>query len=500
MAQGNRPKVPALPALANGRACFGCGDPTPFRNQCPRLANPNPNPGARGRAFNINANEAQANAEVVNGTFLVNQQYASILFDTGADKSFVSLEFELLLAKDRSKLEKPITVEVADVNLVTIDSVIRDCVLNLNDHDFPINLIPMRLGSFDVIIGMDWLAEHHAEIICFEKCIRIPLPSGSTLQIYGEKPSNGLKLMSCTTARKYLRKNYVAFLANVVEKKGKGKNIQDIPVIRANPVAKSPYRLAPSEMHELASQLQELSEKGFIRPSVSPWGAPVLFVKKKDGSFRMCIDYRELNKLTVKNRYPLPRIDDLFDQLQGSACFSKIDLRSGYHQLRVLEEDIPKTAFRTRYGHYEFMVMPFGLTNAPAVFMDLMNRVCRPYLEKFVIVFIDDILIYSKTKKDHEEHLRLVLDLLKKETLFAKFSKCEFWLNEVQFLGHIVNEKGIHVDPAKIEAVKNWKAPMTPTEVRSFLALAGYYRRFISNFSKVAVPLTALTHKGKPYE
>ncbi|KAI3797797.1 hypothetical protein L1987_33060 [Smallanthus sonchifolius] len=214
----------------------------------------------------------------------------------------------------------------------------------------------------------------------------------------------------------------------------------------------------------------------------------------------MCIDYHELNKLTIKNRYPLPRIDDLFDQLQGSTCFSKIDLRSGYHQLRVQEDDIPKTAFRTWYGHYEFMVMPFGLTNAPVVFLDLMNRVCKPYLDKFVIVFIDDILIYSKTKADHEQHLRLVLDLLRKEQLYAKFSKCEFWLKEVQFLGHIVNDKGIHVDPAKIETIKNWNAPKTPTEVRSFLGLAGYYRRFISNFSKIAVPLTALTHKGKTYE
>ncbi|GJT45665.1 putative reverse transcriptase domain-containing protein [Tanacetum coccineum] len=168
-------------------------------------------------------------------------------------------------------------------------------------------------------------------------------------------------------------------------------------------------------MKELAEQLQELTDKGFIRPSSSPWGAPVLFVKKKDGSFRMCIDYRELNKLTVKNRYPLPRIDDLFDQLQGSSIYSKIDLRSGYHQLRVREEDIPKTAFRTRYGHYEFQVMSFGLTNAPAVFIDLMNRVCKPYLDKFVIVFIDDILIYSKSKKEHEEHLRQILKLLKKE-------------------------------------------------------------------------------------
>ncbi|GJT29703.1 putative reverse transcriptase domain-containing protein [Tanacetum coccineum] len=201
------------------------------------------------------------------------------------------------------------------------------------------------------------------------------------------------------------------------------------------------YRLAPSEMKELADQLQELSDKGFIRPSSSPWGAPVLFVKKKDGSLRMCIDYRELNKLTVKNRYPLPRIDDLFDQLQGSSVYSKIDLRSGYHQLRVREEDISKTAFRTRYGHYEFQVMPFGLTNAPAVFMDLMNRVCKPYLDKFIIVFIDDILIYSKNKQEHEEHLKIILELLKKEELYAKFSKCEFWIPKVQFLGHGLDKK-----------------------------------------------------------
>ena len=171
-----------------------------------------------------------------------------------------------------------------------------------------------------------------------------------------------------------------------------------------------------------------------------------------------------------------------------------------YHQLRVHDEDIPKTAFRTRYGHYEFMVMPFGLTNAPAVFMDLMNRVCRPYLDQFVIVFIDDILIYSKSKTDHEKHLRTILELLRKEQLYAKFSKCEFWLKEVQFLGHIVNQQGIQVDPAKIEAVKSWNTPTTPTEVRSFLGLAGYYRRFISNFSRIALPLTALTHKGKPFD
>ncbi|GKB78954.1 reverse transcriptase domain-containing protein [Tanacetum coccineum] len=193
-------------------------------------------------------------------------------------------------------------------------------------------------------------------------------------------------------------------------------------------------------------------------------------------------------------------IDDLFDQLQGSQYFSKIDLRFGYHQLRVHKDDIPKTTFRTRYGHFEFTVMPFGLTNAPAVFMDLMNRVCRPYLDKFVIVFIDDILIYSRTREEHEMHLGLVLELLKKEKLYAKFSKCEFWLQEVQFLGHVINGDGIHVDPSKIEAVKNWEAPRTPSEVRSFLGLAGYYRRFIENFSKIAKSLTILTQKSKTFD
>ncbi|GJZ98326.1 putative reverse transcriptase domain-containing protein [Tanacetum coccineum] len=214
----------------------------------------------------------------------------------------------------------------------------------------------------------------------------------------------------------------------------------------------------------------------------------------------MCIDYQELNKLTVKNRYPLPRIDDLFDQLQGSSVYSKIDLRSGYHQLRVREEDIPKTAFRTRYGHYEFQVMPFGLTNAPAVFMDLMNRVCKPYLDKFVIVFIDDILIYSKNKQEHKEHLKQILELLKKEELYAKFSKCEFWIPKVQFLGHVIDSKGIHVDPAKIESIKDWASPKSPTEIRQFLGLAGYYRRFIKGFSKIAKPMTKLTQKKVKFE
>ncbi|GKE87332.1 putative reverse transcriptase domain-containing protein [Tanacetum coccineum] len=214
----------------------------------------------------------------------------------------------------------------------------------------------------------------------------------------------------------------------------------------------------------------------------------------------MCIDYRKLNKLTIKNRYPLSRIDDLFDQLQGSSVYSKIDLRSGYHEIRVRDEDILKTAFRTRYDHYEFQVMPFGLTYAPTVFMDLMNRVCRPYLDKFVIVFIDDILIYSKSKEEYAEHLKLILELFKKEELYAKFSKCDFWLSMVQFLGHVIDSEGIHVDPAKIESIKDWASSKTLTEIRQILGLFGYYRRFIEGFSKIAKPMMKLTQKNAKFD
>ena len=197
--------------------------------------------------------------------------------------------------------------------------------------------------------------------------------------------------------------------------------------------------MAPVELRELKAQLEELLSKGFIRPSISPWGAPVLFVKKKDGSLQLCIDYRQLNRVTIPNQYPLPRIDELFDQLQGSQVYSKIDLRSGYHQLRVQDSDVPKTAFRTRYGHYEFLVMLFGLTNAPAAFMDLMNRVFQPYLDRFVIVFIDDILVYSGSPEEHAEHLRTVLQILRERQLYTKFSKCQFWLDKEVFLGHVIS-------------------------------------------------------------
>jgi hypothetical protein len=265
------------------------------------------------------------------------------------------------------------------------------------------------------------------------------------------------------------------------------------------PPSRSIYRLSFEETNELKRQLDELLEKGYIRPSVSPFGAPVLFVHKKDGTLRLCIDYRALNKATIKNRYPLPRIEDLMDRLVGSCYFTKIDLYSGYHQIRIKEQDVHKTAFRTRYGHYEFLVMPFGLTNAPATFMTLMNDIFREYLDQFVVIYLDDILIYSKTKEEHLKHVRLVLEKLKEHHLYGKMSKCEFMKTKVEYLGHYISAEGISVDQRKVDAIKSWPTPTNISELRSFLGLATYYRKFVKDFSAIATPLTALLHKDKPY-
>jgi hypothetical protein len=241
--------------------------------------------------------------------------------------------------------------------------------------------------------------------------------------------------------------------------------------------------------------LQELLDKGFIRPSTSPWGCPALFVKKKDESLRLSIDYRPLNAVTIKNKYPLTRIDVLFDQLVRAKVFSKIDLRSDYHQIKIRASDIPKTAISTRYGLYEFLVMSFWLTNAPAYFMYLMNSVFMPKLDKFVVVFIDDILVYSKNEEEHAGHLHVVLQHLQEHRLYAKLSKCDFWPKEIKFLGHTISQAGIAVDPDKVQEVMNWKPPTTVRQIRSFLGLAGYYRRFIPDFYRIVKPITELLKK-----
>ncbi|GJV13895.1 putative reverse transcriptase domain-containing protein [Tanacetum coccineum] len=362
-----------------------------------------------------------------------------------ADRSFMSTMFSSLIDITPYALDNGYDIELADGRITGVNTILQGCTLNLLNHPFNIDLMPVEIGSFDAIIGMDWLSKYHAVIIYDEKIVRIPY-GDEVLIVQGDK--------RCHVFLAHITKNKT-------EDKSEEKRPKDVLVVRdflevfpedlpgvpptqqvefqidlvpgAALVVRAPYRLAPSEMKELLDQLQKLSDKGFIR--------------------------LKLNKLTVKNHYPLPRIDDLFDQLQGSSVYSKLDLRSGYHQLRVQEEDIQKTAFRTRYGHYEF-----------------------------------------QSKQEHEEHLKLILELLKKEGLYAKFSKCEFWILKVQFLGHVIDSQGIYMDPAKIKSIKDWASPKTIMEIHQFSGFADYYRRFIKGFLKIAKPMTKLTQKSVKYK
>ncbi|KAL0546797.1 hypothetical protein IC582_016710 [Cucumis melo] len=518
--------------LFGTRTCFKCRQEGHTADRCPlRLTGIAQNQGAgaphQGRVFATNRTEAEKAGTVVTGTLPVLGHYALVLFDSGSSHSFISSAFVSHARLEVEPLHHVLSVSTPSGECMLSKEKVKACQIEIVGHVIEVTLIVLDMLDFDVILGMDWLAANHASIDCSRKEVTFNPPSMASFKFKGGGSKSLPQVISAIRASKLLSQGTWGILASVVDTREADVSLSSEPVVRdypdvfpeelselpphrevefaielepgTVPISRAPYRMAPAELKELKVQLQELLDKGFIRPSVSPWGAPVLFVKKKDGSMRLCIDYRELNKVTVKNRYPLPRIDDLFDQLQGATVFSKIDLRSGYHQLRIKDEDVPKTAFRSRYGHYEFIVMSFGLTNAPAVFMDLMNRVFREFLDTFVIVFIDDILIYSKTEAEHEEHLRMVLQTLRDNKLYAKFSKCEFWLKQVSFLGHVVSKAGVSVDPAKIEAVTGWTRPSTVSEVRSFLGLAGYYRRFVENFSRIATPLTQLTRKGAPF-
>ncbi|KAH9763231.1 Endonuclease [Citrus sinensis] len=482
-------------------ACFACGESGHRIMDCPKRRNETTNtptnegqrkkPRVQGRVFAPIEKDAEVSNDVVLGTLSLFSREAKVLFDPGATHSFVSCVFAHYADVPITPLDVHVTISTPMGDCQLIDHVYKSCVIRLCDREFLVDLLPLEMHDFDLILGMDWLGPYHVSIDCFAKEIIFHLPGEEEFHFQGNHKSHKA-LISMVKAMKMLKKGCEGFLAYIVADHLDGACLEDIPIVRefidvfpedlpglppdqeveftielvpsTTPTSRAPYRMAPIELKELKVQLQELLDKGFIRPSVSPWGAPVLFVKKKDGSMGLCIDYWQLNMVTVKNQYPLPRIDDLFDQLQGAVVFSKIDLRSGYHQLKIRSEDVSKTAFRTRYGHYEFLVMPFGLTNAPAAFMDLMNRIFQPYLDQFVIIFIDDILIYSKSKEEHETHLRIVLETLREKKLYGKFKKCEFWLDRVMFLGHIVTKDGISADPAKVEVIVNWERPSSVTE------------------------------------
>ncbi|XP_017431977.2 uncharacterized protein LOC108339348 [Vigna angularis] len=540
--------------------CFQCGGPH-FKSTCPQLAGVKyctrcrrhghlenecnmggravmrpPNAGrtqqgrggraqAVGRVYAITGAEAASSGTLIIGNCLLFGKPCCVLYDSGATHSFISKACVERLGLVESELQFDLVVSTPAAGGIRTSTGCFRCTIEVEGRRFKVNLICLPLQDLEVILGMDWLATNRILIDCGKKELVFPDEGEEELSVtlgqlkedivegaycflimtHSDEEMEGVKWERSSQDEQCEGRSVIEEFPEVFP-----DEIPGLPPVReveftidlvttAAPISVQPYKMSPAELVELKKQIEELLDKQFIRPSVSPWGAPVLLVKKKDGSSRLCIDYRQLNKLTIKNKYPLPRIDDLLDQLQGASVFSKIDLRSGYHQIRVKEGDIQKTAFRSRYGHYEYVVMPFGVTNAPAIFMDYMNRIFRPYLDKFVVVFIDDILIYSKSHEEHEEHLRVVLGVLKEKELYAKLSKCEFWMKSVQFLGHVVSAEGISVDPTKVRAVLEWTSPRSITEVRSFVGLAGYYRRFIEGFAKIVAPLTQLTRKDHPF-
>ena len=465
-------------------------------------------------------------APSASGTIHFRDACLAILFDTGATHCFIAESCVARLSLSCTRGPTYI-VGMPDGARTRTCREILGCPVRIGEREWPADLIVLRLRTYDVILGMDFMDHYGAIINLRTRTVSILAEDGSEHQVWGSDPKRNGAMISAVRAARLIDQGCTGFWCYALEVDRDRPSISDVPIVRdfadvfpddlpglppprevdfaielepgTRPISRVPYRMAPTEMAELKAQLEELAGKGYIRPSASPWGAPVLFVKKKDGSLRLCIDYRELNRATVKNRYPLPRIDDLMDQLQGAVVFSKIDLRSGYHQLRVRAEDVPKTAFRTRYGHYEFVVMPFGLTNAPAAFMELMNRVFIDYLDRFVVIFIDDILIYSRSREEHEDHLRIILETLRRHQLYGKYNKCDFWISEVAFLGHVISAAGVAVDPAKIDAIVSWEVPKNVRDIRSFLGLASYYRRFVRDFSRIARPMTQLTRKDVPF-
>ncbi|XP_070049924.1 uncharacterized protein [Nicotiana tomentosiformis] len=392
------------------------------------------------RVYAMRQKNDQDSPDVVVGKFYLLGISVVTLFDPRSSHSYV---FSSLAFPDTVKfaiLDFYVLVTSPLGHQAVVNRIYRDCPFMIQNLVFPADLLEMPFQDYDVIVGMEWLHRHHALIDCRLKQVTFRTPAYSHIVVQGEI-SLTTNIIYAVLARKMIYQGCDAYLAHIVDTRLGSPSLKDILTVCDFPaifpddllglppereiefhielvfgtthISIAPYKMAPAELKELKDQLQELLEKGFICPSISPWGAPVLFVKKKDGTLRLCIDYQQLNKVTIKNKYLLPRIDDLFDQLKGASLFSKTNLRSGYYQLRMREQDVPKTAFRTRYGHYEFLVMPFGLTIAPAAFMDLMNRVLKPYLDQFVVVFIDDILVYSKNSEDHDKHLQIVMQILK---------------------------------------------------------------------------------------
>jgi hypothetical protein len=408
---------------------------------------------------------------VMMGMFLVANHPAVILFDSSASHTFISKNFVEKHCIPYIESREGFIIHSPGGQIFTKE-VVFHVPVTLAEREFPTNMIVLKGQDIDVILGMNWLAQHKA--ILNTDLRTITLSHGQEevlLSIPVVVPANPFGQVYEAIMPEIQDIPVVCEFLDVFPEDLPGlpseREVEFVIELKPGtaPISRRSYRMPPNELVELKTQLQDLLEKGFIRPSSSPWGCPANFVKKKGQTLRMCMDYRPLNEVTIKNKYPLPQIDILFDQLTGAWVFSKIDLRSGYHQIRIRPEDIPKTAFTTWYGLFEYLVMSFGLTNAPDHFTYLMNSVFMPELDKFVVVFIDDILIYSKNEEEHAKHLRIMLTRLREHQLYAKFSKCAFWLEEIQFLEHILPANGIVVDPSKVKDILEWKPPTTVHEV-----------------------------------
>jgi hypothetical protein len=514
---GSRPNFPQFNQGNNNNCCFNCGSSSHFIKNCPQhrksFQGQTSNPSSKGQSKKqtVQVRQGRVNfttlfelpegALIMTGTFTIHHQPTVILFDSSATYNFISPKFGTKIGLDYYHIKGTYMIATPG-GKITSNQIFRDVPIQLGSNLIKIDLILLNLEGMDILLGMDWMTRHQVSLDISSREVEIESPDHGTTILYLPQREY---VNSCIYAIKGIKLEDIPVVCEYPDVSSDDlpgmpfdRDIQFIIELQPGtaPISRRPYHMPPNELAELKVQLQDLLDKGFIHPSASPWGCPALFVKKKAHSLRLCVDYHPLNAVTIKNKYPLPRIDILFHQLAGAKVFSKIDLCSGYHQIKIKPSDIPKTAFSTRYGLHEYLVMSFGLTNAPAYFMYLLKSVFMPELNKFIIVFIDDILIYSKNLEDHARHLHIILQRLREHHLYAKFSKCEFWLDTVKFLGHTISSNGISVDPSKVQEVMDWKPPISVHQIRSFLGLAGYYRRFIPDFSKIAKPMIELLKKG----